>query len=260
MSTKNLNIHEVRLQVQQVKPGKIKYPAVAGRASLLFCIFLLGCANKKKQTAEEVIQISLNAVGKKTSREQIKNLVSLADCISPNGKYTTEIHTVSGGYSYFKQIYTYKPTPFEAVIENKVNGYVIGDSIKPLSKEAICAIRSHEFHNMILEVDQRFHDLEKPEMIKADVVKTYSIKAKDELNNACKLFFDVKTGLLSAIHFQNSDSTKEIIKTRFSNWKKVQEILLPHHVDIDQSGKMYSFDFTSIHFNDPDFNYKKVKK
>ena len=260
MIIKSLNIHKMRFRTHQVKAEKIKCHRIVHTACLLLCIFLHSCANENKQTAEQVIQTSLDAVGTKADREKIKNLVSLADCLSPGGNYTTEIHTARGGYSYFKQVYSYRPAPFEAIIENKVNGYIIGDSIKPLSKEAMYAIRSHEFHNMVLEVDQRFHDLEKPEMSKADSVKNYSIKAKDELNNDCKLFFDVKTGLLSAIHFQNPDSTKEIIKTRFSNWKKTQGLLLPHHVDIDQSGKLYSFDFTNISFNSPDFKYRNAKK
>ena len=228
----------------------------------MMCTLLYNCTDQKKQnlqTADGIIWASLNAVGTKTDREKIQNLVSLADCMSPNGKYTTEIHTAHVGYSYFKQEYSYKPVSFEAVIENKASGYMIGDSIEPLSREAIYAIRSHEFHSMILEIDQRFHDLEKPEMIKADSVNIYSIKAKDELNNGCKLFFDVKTGLLSAIHFQNPDSTKALIKTHFSNWKSVQGLLLPYHVDIDQSGKLYSFNFTGIRINDPGFSYKKIK-
>lgn len=238
----------------------IKPLFVTGKFWFLLFYVLHGCTNQTNQTAEKVIEASLDAIGTKADREKIQNLVSLADCISPKGKYTTEIHTASPGYSYFKQVYSYKPGSFEAVIENKTNGYVIGDSIKPLAKEAVYAIRSHEFHNMVLEVDQRFHDYGKPENIKADGMKAYRLKAKDELNNECTLFFDVDTGLLSALHFQNPDSTKEIIKIKFSNWKKLQYLLLPQHVDIDQAEKLYTFDFTKVIFNSPDFHYKNIKK
>ena len=226
---------------------------------LLFYVFH-GCISQSTQTAEQVIQTSLNAVGKIADREKIQNMVSLADCISQNGKYTTEIHAARGGYSYFKQVYSYKPAAFEAIIENKTNGYVFGDSIKSLPPEAVYTIRSHEFHNMVLEVNQRFHDFEKPENIEADGMKAYKLKAKDELNNECTLFFDVKTGLLSALHFQNPADAKEIIIIIFSSWRKLQNLLLPQHVDIDQSGKKYTFDFTKVIFNSPDFHYKNVKK
>ena len=219
----------------------------------LLTILLYSCSNPEDQSAEKIIQASLNAIGKKADSEKIKNLVSLADCISPNGKYTTEIHTDSGGYSYFKQVYSYKPKPFEAVIENKDSGFIISDTLVPLSKEIISMIRGHEFQNIILEVDKRFHDFEKPEKIDTSKVMAYRIKAKDELNNVCLLFFDQKTKLLSAIHSQNPADPKEVIETEFSNWQTQQQLLLPKHIDIKQGEKRYSFDFTKIMFNSPDF-------
>jgi len=212
--------------------------------------------NQTNKTAENLIDDSLDAIGKKADRDKIQNLVSLAECVSPSGKYSTEIHTASGGYSYFKQVYSYKPKPFEAVIRNKTEGFIVTDSMITLSKEAVSVIRGHEFQNIVLEVGQRFHDFEKPEKIDSGGVKAYRIMAKDELNNKCLLFFDLKTGLLSAIHSQNPDDIKEVIKIKFSNWQKVQGLLLPHHVDIDQSGKIYAFEFTKIIFNSPDFKKK----
>ena len=90
----------------------------------LLTILLHSCSGPEDQSAEKIIRASLNAVGTKPDRNKIQNLVSFAECVSPNGKYSTEIYTDSGGYSYFKQVYSYKPTPFEAVIENKDSGYI----------------------------------------------------------------------------------------------------------------------------------------
>lgn len=210
-------------------------------------------------TAAEIIEASLNAVGNKADRQKISNLISLADCISPDGKYTTEIHTATDGYSFFKQVYSYKPELFEAVIENKINGFVISDSVKPLSKEAVYTIRGHEFHNIVLEADKRFHDFEKSGKIETDTAKLYELKAKDELNHPCSLFFDADNGLLTALHIQNPDDANEVLKIKFSNWKKIQGLLLPYHVEIDQSGKIYKFNFIKLQFNSPDFKYKNVK-
>jgi len=137
------------------------------RVIVLFgVLFLSSCKNKMDQssknilTVNEVIETSLNTIGDKATREKVKNLVSKANCVSPNGNYTTEIQTATNGYSYFKQVFSYKPESFEAVIENKTSGYSIGDSLKPLSKESLSVIRGHEFQNIVLEVNQRFHDFE----------------------------------------------------------------------------------------------------
>ncbi len=123
-------------------------------------------------------------------------------------------------HSYFKQVYSYKPNPFEAVIENKDSGYILVDSLIALSKETISMIRGHEFQHIILEVDKRYHDFERPGTAEIKGKKVYWIKAKDELNNTCSLFFDPKMGLLSAIHFQNPADLNEVIEIEFSNWQQ----------------------------------------
>jgi len=235
------------------KEGLLNMLIIPGWFCFMLTILLYSCSNPKDQSAEKIIQVSLDAIGTKADRKKIQNLVSLADCMSPGGKYTTEIHTASGGYSYFKQVYSYKPKPFEAVIQNKDSGYSTGDSLTALSKAAISMIRGHAFQNIVLEADQRFHDFEKPDRIDTGGVKACRVKAKDELNNACLLFFDLETGLLSAVHSKNPADTNEVIKIKFSNWKRVQGLLMPHHVDIDQSGKKYTFGFTKVIFNCPEF-------
>lgn len=198
-------------------------------------------------------------MGNKTDRQKISNLISLADCMSPDGKYTTEIHTASDGYSFFRQVYSYKPELFEAVIENKINGFIIADSTKSLSKEAVYTIRGHEFQNIVLELNNRFHDFDRPEKIETDSMKMYELKAKDELNHPCLLFFDANSRLLMALHIQNPGDTNEVLKIKFANWKKIQGLVMPYHVTIDQSGKIFTFDFVKLQFNSPDFKYKNVK-
>jgi len=236
------------------------------RVIVLFgVLFLSSCKNKMDQssknilTVNEVIETSLNTIGDKATREKVKNLVSKANCVSPNGNYTTEIQTATNGYSYFKQVFSYKPESFEAVIENKTSGYSIGDSLKPLSKESLSVIREHEFQNIVLEVNQRFHDFELIENEEKDGINNYKLKAKDELGKTNFIFFDEKTRLLTEIHFPNPSDENEMIKTKFSNWKKTNNLQLPYHVEINQSGKLYTFDYTKLILNSPDFKYKNVK-
>lgn len=241
---------------------RVRLPGLLNTFLAMMCMHLCKCTNPEGgniKTTDEIIYGSLSAIGDESDREKLVSLVSLADCVSPNGKYTTETHTASGGYSYFKQVYSYKPKPFEAVIQNKDYGYILSDSLMALDKETISMIRSHEFHNIILEVDKRFHDFEKPEKPDSSFGKTYRINAKDELGNACSLFFDSALHLLNALDIKNPVNKNEIIKMKFSNWRKVQELLLPYHVEIDQVGKIYTFNYTSIVFNSPAFKAKKIK-
>lgn len=257
----NGKIHHKKFNAMKTDKGVTVNAVIkSGLFSLLLSILLYGCSSQRDQSAEEIIQASLNAVGTKPDRDKIQNLVSFAECVSPDGKYTTEIHTASDGYTYFKQVYSYNPELFEAVIENKIRGFSISDSVKPLSKEVVYTIRGHAFQNIVLEQDKWFHDFERPVKTERDGLKMYEVKAKDELNHPCLIFFDHDSMLLTALHIQNPGDVHEVLKIKFSNWKKIQGILMPCKVTIDQSGKVYSFNFTKLRFNSPDFKYKSVNK
>lgn len=230
---------------------------------LLYSAFFCGCKSQTKkipQTAKETMEASLQAVGTKAERENIRNIIFLADCVSPRGSYTTEIHTAAGGYTYFKQRYSYKPAAFEAVVYNRISGVEAGDPVKQLGRDAIYTIRGHEFVNMILEVDERFHGFHDPEIVTADGIQLYRVKAKDELDHPCYLFFDGRTNLFTALQFQNPVHEKEIISIKFAGWKKVQKLQLPHHVEITQGDKVFTFAVTKIIFNDPGFQKKHLNE
>lgn len=227
------------------------------------CMIFCGCSGwkeKKTRSAEQVIETSLHVVGSETDRESVSNMISIANCSSPSGSYTTEIHTALGGYSYFKQKYSYKPNVYEVVIFNKTSGIRLMDPGSQLNRAAVYTIRGHEFINMILEVNQRFRNFQEPEIVEADSVKLYRLKATDELDHPCYLFFDVKKKLFTALQFQDPINEKEIIIIKFAGWRKVQELQLPHHVEIIQGDKTFTFDFTRIVFNDPGFQKKRINE
>lgn len=219
----------------------------------LSAFLLYSCSGNEIPAADDIVQASMNAIGKKEDRDKIQNLVTVADCVSPRGKYSTEIHTAAGGYSYFKQVYSFKPTPFEAVIEKKDTGHIIGDTVSPLSKVMIAMVRGHEFYTIILEADKRFHSFEQPILADSGTRKLYQIKAKDEWEYECVLFFEQETSRLSAIHSRNPAAPEEIIEISFSGWQAQQGFILPRQVTIKQGGQYYSFDFVKVLFNSPGF-------
>ena len=212
--------------------------------------------NKREQklpSSSTILKASLKAIGKTKAIHNIDNLVSLAQCKSPSGAYTTEVHTHRNGYAYFKQVFTYRETPFELITKGTSSGFILGKKQEVVTPNTVYAIRSHHFHNVILEVQQRFHDFEPARLVTISGQDFFQINAKDELNHLCSLFFDTSTHRLSAFHIQNPDNLLEIIKTRFSDWRNIQGLDLPQHLEIEQGDKIFTFDFVSIILNAPDF-------
>src|SRR5215203_835964 len=160
---------------------------------LLFVLFVfLSCNNSdknaedpqkaietKKTEATNIIAESMKVVAPDSLRKEFKNLISIADCMSPLGKYTTQVNTTSDGYMYFKQTFSYKPETFEAVLLKDAAWYSLDDTTKMLPSSLVYTIRSHAFHNILLELPERFHDFESADTVEHNGKMLYRVKAKD---------------------------------------------------------------------------------
>src|SRR4030095_77033 len=113
-----------------------------------------------KPVTPAIVLASMAVVAPDSVRKDFQNLISMADCASPLGKYTTQINIASDGYMYFKQVFSYKRETFEAVLSNNSAWFSLNDSVGRLPNALIFFVRSHAFHSMLLEVPERFHDFE----------------------------------------------------------------------------------------------------
>lgn len=218
-----------------------------------------GDLEKSDTSASALLNASLEAIGSAENRNSINTLIARATCRSPKGAYTTEVHRTNGGYSYFKQVYSYSKDSFEAVVVDQLTGYQLSDSNRRLSTEAIYVIRGHEFQHLSLEVDKRFHDFGKPVYLKlTGTGSVYQLTAKDELNQPCWIYFDAKTNLLKELHLINPSQKNDTIKTLFTQWEHIHQVLLPARISIEQGGNTFELHFDSILINSPQFKYKNI--
>lgn len=228
-------------------------------------IFLLAaissCREPAKQrenivlTPEGIIEASMQAVGSSNDRDLVTNITYFADCHSPKGAYTTELHSDTTGYTFFKQKYSFNKDSFVRVVQNR--GKELGGIANPVSPETAFTIRSHEFMSILLELNKRFYDFKLADTLLPARREAYMLGAKDELGHDCWLHIDSTTLLLKDIRFQNPGNAAEMITTTFSAWRTVNGLNFPHHIEFTQGGGTYTFDIKTLKINDPGF--KQIK-
>ena len=69
---------------------------------------------EKKTESTSIVRAAVNAIAPDSVRKDFKNLISFADCVSPLGKYTTQVNSTADGYMYVKQtIFAHKAFSIE---------------------------------------------------------------------------------------------------------------------------------------------------
>jgi hypothetical protein len=219
---------------------------------VLALLFLCGCFScVKDNAAEKLIDNSIRAI---MNGETSRSFITEAECKGPKGTYRTIVHSAPD-YTYFKQTFSYSNDPFEAVIVGDSAFQIVNDSVAgSFGKEVIAALKSHEFHMILIDLKHRYHQFSEREYV-SDQPK---VGALDELNNPIEILFRKGVPEVQSITMRNPSDTTERITFSYTNWTVIRGMKLPLHVMIKQGAdKVFTFDFTKVEVNSENFKKKR---
>jgi len=220
----------------------------------LVCLILLSAASVFAQNnASEVIENSLQAIGGKKELAKVRSLQAFADCIGPNGKYTTEIYSAQNSLLIFKQVLA-----SGNIYIGQINGQTLwtkdeksGD-FSLADTRAAFAWRSHDFQFLAMEIGERFRDFAFAGEENFDRKTALKLNAIDELGNAASVFFDKETKLMRGFTIQNPFEKSETIRTVFNEWKQIGALKLPSKVTATDKKGDFVLNFREIVLNKTD--------
>lgn len=217
-------------------------------------LLLLCCCQTK--TVDEILSNHYDRTGKTSA--SYGTLTTKANCQGPDGAYITRTESsLTDDYLLFRQDYHFKPNPFYAVVYSKKEGYGLDSTLADrgtLSEPVIAVLKAHEFHELMLQVGDRYSNMEKGEDTLFFEVSCHQIEAVDHLDYPVKLYFNRKSRLMEGMSQANPYRKGEIIRVHFENWEKQQELRLFKNVTIHQGkDQQYMFEYQEISFDDPAF-------
>lgn len=220
----------------------------------MFLIVSLSAASVFAQNdPAEIIENSLQAIGGRKEIAKIQSLQAVANCMGPNGNYTTEIFSAKNGRLIFKQVSANGNIYF-----GQTNGQTFwtkdeksGD-FSLADNRAAFAWRSHDFQFLAMEIGARFRDFTFAGEENYGGRTALKLNATDETGNSARVFFDRETRLLLGFTIQNPFDKSETIQTVFNEWRQVGKLKLPSKVTATDKKGDFVLNFREIVLNKTD--------
>lgn len=205
---------------------------------------ILSCSNNTKQK-----EINLD---KKYT--EIQAIYSIANCDSPFGKYTTEVHSFIDGSCYFKQEFLDNNSPFIVKIDSNNKGYIIDENeivMDTLGKLDVEMIRGHEIHKMTINPEFYFKNLVYQKQNKHLGIDHELYNGNDVLNNPVEIIYNRNKKLISKIELINPKDSTQLIEILYDKWIQSNFGNMAKEIRIVQAKKdTFHFNYSSLKIRD----------
>lgn len=223
---------------------------VVGVLSLVLATVRLG-GQTVVSPAERVLAAARARMGGTAAIAAVQSLTAIAECEGPKRNYRTSVWSNRSGAVGFDQYFTDGSTYRVAY-----DGRVPADRIRrprTLSQSELAnraEVQGHEVHMIVLAPGTRYGG---PDSVRDTVFRgrrAIGVVFHDTLGSPVVEYFARRDTLPLGFTFPDREvAAPGAVSLVFSQWGRVDGILLPRHAVYWQGGKAYRFRYTSIRLN-----------
>jgi len=184
----------------------------------------------------------------------IDTLTTIADCVGPNGAYTTEVRSSRKGYGYFAQHYTDGRSPYIARAMPDQRGYAydtLGNVTDTLSREVVAIIRGHEIHRMFIDPLGFWEEVTFRDSVIWRETDYARFVGQDVAGNPVDLYYHAGEQRLDKVVIRNPMDTTEQIEMIPIAWEETGYGPMVNQLLFVQDGRdTFRFDYREVRVNE----------
>ena len=183
--------------------------------------------------------------------ENINNIITFANCNSPLGQYTTEVHSTKSGEAYFMQKSS-EGGEIRAIVDSEglPKRIATESRLQDLEPNYSAMIKAHEFHKIALMPYAMFETVEYESTINQGDDSTMSFKGTYGGGEEMILQYDKSRQLITGFSMKAPDSGDDI-EVNFEEWNESEKWgkLISKLTLIQAQKDTFTFDFTQVAIN-----------
>lgn len=207
-----------------------------------------GCAEGETLSADHVLDSMMTAVASRRLRSSIQSLTATAECTGPDGAFETTVTSIRPDTVYFRQASERGVTEIWSTAERTWGG-AAGEEYELLTSQVRDFVRGHEFHLMVIDMNERFSDFKMIGLEKSGDADCFRISMKDSAGADASVCVRSDNWLPAEMEL-NPGSAAASMRIVFDDWRKAGGLNAFHSLELtEQPDRVFSYRYVDVSIN-----------
>lgn len=197
-----------------------------------------------RRRALEILQRARAALGGDSTVHRLHTVAYRASCEGPRGPFTTEVNSTRDGRFRFVQRL---PDRVAAVGRDHAGSWagLPAEPVDSLDAVTRSVVAAHEFHLLAVAPEARYSNPRAEDRDTLDGALVDVVAFDDPLGAPARFFYDARSGLPAGFRTVNHTGRGPPNSlARFSDWRVVNGVRLPHRIEIRHGADLYTYSVT----------------